>query len=306
MKTLFNKTNASVLAFCVAITCTQANAGIIDGMSITFFGDDVASGKVATDGSGLTSSFINSSNLIDSSNGYFIETFDAATAMTDLPQNLNTDYNRDVAEAEGCGVNTLGQPGISISEGGGGLGVSKGNVPGAARPGNGGVHQDNTCYGFTPRITAEGGGSVTVDYSGFLDSLDGVIDGIAGGALDYFGFYWGSVDTYNNFEFFNTGAGTSVKLTGTELLGALGGNSGNQSEVASNTYVNIDFSGDVQGSSAFSWNKFTVTSTGIAGEFDNVVTGLTTRSKEVVTEPTTLAIFGLGLMVIGLRRKLTK
>jgi len=286
MKHIFNKKNAATIALTTALYCTQVNAEII-----TFFGDNIESGQWATDGSGLTSSFVDQSNLINSSNGYFIETFDTATAMQDLPGVPNTNYNV-LNQSEGCGINTLGQAGIALTTSTDGLGVVKGNLPGhAAKPGNGGGanYEDNTCYGFTP---AEGNsGWVEVDYTAFLAGLGGV-------QLDYFGFYWGSVDTYNDFEFFNDNTFTSVGITGTQLLAQLGGQSGNQSSPASNTYVNIDFDG-------FSWNRFRVTSTGIAGEFDNVVTGLTTRRRDI-PEPTSLAIFGLGLIGLGLRKKLTK
>ncbi len=283
MKKIFSKTNASILALCAALSCTQASAAII-----TFFGDDIASGQWATDGSGLTSSFVDQSNLINPSNGYFIETFDMNTAMLGLPVNPDLSYNV-AGQSTGCGVNTLSQPGITVNETGGGLGVAIGNVPGdAAKPGNGGGanYEDNTCYGFTPKVGNSG--TVEVDYSAFLAGLGGL-------QLDYFGFYWGSVDTYNDFEFFNDDTQQSVAITGTQLLDQLGGQSGNQSESNSNTYVNIDFDG-------FSWNRFVVTSTGIAGEFDNIVTGLTNRRRDV-PEPTTLAIFGLAIIGLSLANR---
>tara|TARA_R110001599_G_scaffold151856_1_gene336878 strand:+ start:390 stop:635 length:246 start_codon:yes stop_codon:yes gene_type:complete len=66
----------------------------------------------------------------------------------------------------------------------------------------------------------------------------------------------------------------------------------------SNTYVNIDFE-------SFSWNRFVVTSTGIAGEFDNIVTGLTTRNRDV-PEPMSIAVFGLGLFGLGLANRKRK
>jgi len=282
----FNKKIIGSLVLGAVLTCTQANATII-----TFFGDDAASGQFATDGSGLTSSFVNSSNLIDSSNGYFLETFDLATAMTDLPGNPDMQYNVD-GKSAGCGVNTLGQAGIAVTPTGGGLGVTNQNLAGqAARPGNGGAanYVDSTCYGFTPKNGSFG--TVEVDYTDFLNSIPGAAQ------LDYFGFYWGSVDTYNDFEFFSAN-GDSVAITGSSLLNQLGGQSGNQGAPTSNTYVNIDFEG-------FSWNRFVVTSTGIAGEFDNIVTGLTTRNRDV-PEPMSIAVFGLGLFGLGLANRKRK
>lgn len=286
MNKLVSKKIIGSLALSAALSCAQANAAII-----TFFGDDIASGQWATDGSGLTSSFVDQSNVIDASNGYFIETFDTATAMTDLAGASDMQYNI-AGNSDGCGVNTLSQPGITVTESGGGLGVADGNLPGqAARPGNTGAanYVDNTCYGFTPQTGSSG--TVEVDYTAFLAGLGGV-------QLDYFGFYWGSVDTYNDFEFFNDNDGTSVAITGTELLNLLGGQSGNQGLPTSNTYVNIDFDG-------FAWNRFVVTSTGIAGEFDNVVTGLTTRNRDV-PEPMSLAVFGLGLFGLGVANRKRK
>tara|TARA_R110001583_G_scaffold22536_5_gene84499 strand:- start:1328 stop:2194 length:867 start_codon:yes stop_codon:yes gene_type:complete len=284
-----NKLNKNILgglALSTVLVCTQASATII-----TFFGDNNASGQFATDGSGLTSSFVDKSNLIDTSNGYFIETFDLATAMTDLPGMANTQYNV-AGQSNGCGVNTLSQSGIDVTETGGGLGVTIGNIENkAARPGNNGDvnYVDNTCYGFTPKTGRTG--TVEVNYTAFLSNLGGV-------QLDYFGFYWGSVDTYNNFQFFNDTNNTSVAITGQMLLDQLGGQSGNQGSPASNTYVNIDFDG-------FSWNRFVVTSTGIAGEFDNIVTGLTTRNKNV-PEPMSIAVFGLGLLGLGFANRKRK
>jgi len=281
-----NKKILGGIALSTVLMCTQASATII-----TFFGDDNASGQFATDGSGLTSSFVDKSNLIDATDGYFLETFDLATAMTDLPGMADTQYNV-AGQSNGCGVNTLSQNGITVTQTGGGLGVTVGNITNrAAKPGNNGDanYVDNTCYGFTPKTGRSG--TVEVDYTVFLNNLGGV-------QLDYFGFYWGSVDTYNDFRFFNDVDNTSVAITGQQLLDQLGGQSGNQGSRASNTYVNIDFNG-------FSWNRFVVNSTGIAGEFDNIVTGLTTRKRNV-PEPMSIAVFGLGLFGLGLANRKRK
>ena len=270
--TLKNMSLTVVFLFSLALISVKANATII-----TF------DGQLATDGSGLTSQLIHSSNQLDASGGFFIETFDAATQMTGIPQNQDTsrNYNNAVTAAGGCGINTLGAPGISISETGGGLGVMKGSVGGvAAQPGGtNATIGDTTCYGFTP-----GTGSsvtITVVYSGFLPP---------GVSLDYFGFYWGSVDRYNDFEFFS-GTDSIFQITGTALLAELSGNPGDQNSTSSNTYVNIFFdSGD-------SFDKFTVSSNGIAGEFDNVVV----RSK--IPEPASLTLFALGLLGLAYRTK---
>jgi hypothetical protein len=295
MKNLFKKNRVKALALIVALSCTGANAGII----VNFGGQE------ATDGSGLTSSFIDASNQLDTAGGYFIETFDAATTMTDINSlipggfgssdtsfNYN-DFDTD-ADAAGCGVNTLSAGGISVATTGGGFGVTIGNQPGvAANPGNGNTDtpsiEDNTCYGFTPETGTSG--TVTIDFSTFLTSLGGTV------LVDYFGFYWGSVDNYNDFTFFDSTSNTSETLLGTTLLSLQSGSPGNQADPASNAYVNITFDG------GFAFDSVMVTSTDIAGEFDNIVTGLTNRP---VPEPTSLAIFGLGLIGVALTRRKAK
>jgi hypothetical protein len=286
MKDLYNKKGITTLAIIASLTCIPASAGIIVG-----FG-----GQVADDGSGLTSNLVNANNIQDAISGVFIETYDAATAMTDEfnvtggfnPQ--NTAYNHDaLADSSGCGINTLGAVGITLSTTGGGLGVGIGNIPGvAAQPGNGGLNEDTTCYGFTPGSGSSG--SVSISYTNFLDNL------IDGALIDYFGFYWGSVDTYNDFEFFDTVGGTSESITGSELLALQGGQSGDQGGEGSNQYVNITFDG------GFAFDKVVVTSTGIAGEFDNIVTRLNVpvTITSSVPEPSSIAIFGLGLLGIRL------
>ena len=58
----------------------------------------------ATDESGLTSRFVPSNNLLNPSDGYFIETFDAATAMPGFPVGSTT-YNHATDNA-GCLFNS--------------------------------------------------------------------------------------------------------------------------------------------------------------------------------------------------------
>lgn len=261
-----------------------AAASSVNAATITF------GGQVATDSSGLTSSKIDASNIIsDVTLGYFVETFDAATAIPAFPSANNTAYN--VAGAStGCSINsplmiTQNNPGI--------LNVRNGSVTNvAAAPKN-----DSTCYGYTTPAGAAPN-FVDIDYTAFLATIGGAVPALAGSYIDYLGFYWGSVDRYNTFQFFSDNA-LVKQITGTELLAQLGGTAGDQTSDKSNVYVNIDFS------PAEAFNKLRVITSGIAGEFDNIVVGLNKRPV-TVPAPTGLAILGLGLLGLGLGRRLKK
>jgi hypothetical protein len=273
MKTLLTKTKliAASMVFGLAVTSSVNAANISFG------------GQAAADGSGLTSSFVNPTNLLDGSTGYFVETFDDATQTIGVGPGSKA-YNADPGST--CAVNGAGTPGIVVSASSGtALGVRQGSVVNvAAAPLN-----DSTCYGYTP---AQGGvlpSWVEIDYSGFLAAqLDT--------GITYLGFYWGSVDTYNDFEFYSGGS-LVTQISGASLLASLGGVSGNQNSPKSNAYVNIKFS------FADAFDRVRITSNGIAGEFDNIVIGLRNRP---VPAPAGLAFLGLGLLGLGLTRRMKK
>lgn len=268
------KTFNSSLKAMFAATAIMASASS-QAVLITF------DGQVATDGSGLTSQYVPSNNQVDPNDGFYIETFDISTAMAGFPAG-DTGYND--GNQPGCAVNTAGAPGITLNTSGSdAFAVRQGTAGYAAAPAN-----DQTCFGFTPA----GGGALPswteIDYSGFLTG---------GVSIDYFGFYWGSVDTYNSFEFYS-GDELVASVSGTSLLNELGGTSGDRAGDGSNAYVNLFFDSNE------SFDRFRVVSSGVAGEFDNVVIGLDNRQQ--ISEPGTLAVLALGLfgLVRSRRRKI--
>ena len=91
-------------------------------------------------------------------------------------------------------------------------------------------------------------------------SISGNTATLALGTLsDYFGLYWGSIDTYNTISFFR--AGTEVtSYTGSQLAGLIA--NGNQSSDDSNRFVNFFFGGE-------RFDTVVLSSTSYAFESDN-------------------------------------
>jgi hypothetical protein len=283
MKNILGKSQV----FSAGLVLAMAFSASVSAAVVTF------GGQAATDGSHKTSSKISADNIISNpqlANGFFVETFDTATAVPAFPPTPNTAYN--VAGAStGCAINS---PLAVTPSGAGVVNVRKGSVSNvAAAPA-----QDTTCYAYT---TNNGSGTsyVDIDYTAFLASIGGFVPSLAGSYINYLGFYWGSVDRYNTFEFYSDNV-LVKSITGTSLLTDLGGTSGDQESDKSNVYVNIDFS------AAEAFNRFRVITKGVAGEFDNIVIGLDKRPPPAVPAPTGLALLGLGLIGIGFSRRFKK
>jgi hypothetical protein len=286
-------TNIKVLSASVVLAMTVA--GSVSAATVSFGNAGNLNGvaQLATDGSGLTSVNVPDSNLTDGANGFFIETFDQAT-QTLMPGSLmpfpvgDTSFNEGAGSGD-CAVNGVGA-GIQISESnvGTSFGVRKLSASGAAAPAG-----DTTCFGYTPKRGGTIPSWVEVDYANFLTAAGDV-------GITYLGFYWGSIDTFNDFTFYNADGTAIQTITGSSLLTASGGTSGNQTSNSSNLYVAIDFA------IAEAFTKLRVTTTGIAGEFDNIVIGLQGRPGISVPAPSGVALLGLGLLGLGLRKRLRK
>lgn len=259
------------------LVAAQANASY----TITY------GGQGANDGSGLTSSLVAPSNAVAFGSGFFIETFDKATKMNIPGVGAGSEAYNIPGVSSGCAINSLGSnSGIDIAtSSGNALGVRNNSEAGtaAAPAGNTG-----SCYAYTPGPGKVVPAWIQIDYTTLLANLPG------SPAVNYLGFYLGSVDTYNSLQFYRgTETTPFLTLSGSEILGQNGGTTGNQVETGSNVYININFIGE-------SFTKFRFTSDKVAAEFDNIVAGLNNRP---VSAPATIALLGLGLLGMSLRRR---
>lgn len=106
----------------------------------------------------------------------------------------------------------------------------------------------------------------------------------------YFGLLWGSVDTYNTLEFYDSSNNLVGTITGIQVTNAANGDQG-----ANGTfYVNIN--------SDIAFNRVVASSSQHAFEIDNISFNQTIPSPE----PITLSLFGAGLAGLGLARRRRK
>jgi len=231
-------------------------------IDITFGGIDPGDGSVLT--SSLTSSGYNDGS------GIFWEDFDNGDDCGFTQ--LDADHNF------GDGVT-------------GSYSLTTGHTGGQAAPPAG----DKTCYLATPKIGEAAPGSVDFGIYPLLTS------GIAGIQIDYLGIYWGSIDgtpgNMDSLTLFDQDGQVIVtefgdSIDGDEILEMFKGQSGDQHSELTNLYVNFHMSG------AARFNNFSLSSSGKALEVDNIVA----RVLVPVPEPSTLAIFALGMIGLVSRR----
>jgi hypothetical protein len=118
----------------------------------------------------------------------------------------------------------------------------------------------------------------TGDFSTYLTTGSGTITDTLSAGVNYFGFYWGSIDSYNTFSISESN-GTTFSITGTELA--------NEFDL---TYGDSYFVNFFAGPNT-SFRSATFASASPSFEFDNVATA--------TPEPGTVSMLAGGLLIFA-------
>ncbi len=309
----FLKSLTAVAVAGAALTSMPAQAVVV-----TFGGNNATQNDI--DGGGLINAgktsavagYINAATNTVTGANVFLETFDALASGANNVGSTTRPTDSNLAKIQfggpNGGFNSLNPNApnagdLTIANAGGfGMGIRKGTTGFAAAPGGDCVQGPGNVAGCNATYFAYGPGQGGQMPSGVKVSFASLLGAYGSGyGVDYLGVYYGSVDTYNEIRFYDglgnlisgTGDLSDGILTGTEILTAMGGSSGNQTSPNSNVYVNLGFQPGDQ------FTSFEFYTTGVAFEIDNVVTHIGR-----IPEPGSLMLISLGLFgLAGLRRK---